>query len=318
MAKKGDESHPSLLALCQFVECQGRVMIECLMESELILNADGSIYHLNLLPGDIADTIILVGDPGRVKQVSRYFDRIEVQKSKREFVTHTGTIGKKRLSVVGTGIGASNIDITLNELDALVNIDLRNRTVNDQHRQLRLIRLGTSGALHSNIPVDSLLISSYGIGLDGLLSYYAWENNVDERRLLALSRKCFSASPITSAMYVAAGSDFLINHFLKNRLGLCGITLTCPGFYGAQNRHLRAQLMPHNVVTMVSNIRFQNQLVTNLEMETAAIYGLARILGHQACSINAIIVNRESHTFSHDPTKIVDEMIQKVLTILCS
>lgn len=291
-------------------------MTDRLMESELILNPDGSIYHLNLLPEDIAETIILVGDPNRVKLVSRYFDRIEVEKTKREFVTHTGYIGKKRISVVGTGIGGGNIDITLNELDALVNIDLKARQIRDQHRELKIIRLGTSGALQEHIPVDSLLISSYGIGLDGLVSYYEWENNADEKELLAIARNEFSGLTALQSVYVASASPELVSTMLKNNIGFSGITLTCPGFYGAQNRQLRARLTEKNIFTMARNIHFKNDVVTNLEMETAAIYGLARILGHQACSVSAIIANRFAQTFSSYPEKIVDDMIKKVLEVI--
>lgn len=291
-------------------------MTHYLMESELILNTDGSIYHLNLLPEDIANTIILVGDPNRVKQVSKYFDRIEAQKTKREFITHTGTIGNKRITVVGTGIGGGNIDITLNELDALVNIDLKKRMIKEKHEQLRIIRLGTSGALQESIPVDSLLVSSFAIGLDGLLSYYEWENSEDEKQLLQLSRENFSALPALQSMYVASGDQDLISSILEKKIGFSGITLTCPGFYGAQNRQLRAPLMKHDIFEMARNIHFKNNVVTNLEMETAAIYGLSRILGHKACSVSAIVANRYAQTFSVNPDKIVDDMIQKVLSII--
>lgn len=291
-------------------------MTDRLMESELILNEDGSIYHLNLLPEDIADTVILVGDPNRVKQVSKHFDRVEIQKTKREFVTHTGTIGRHRLSVVGTGIGGGNIDIALNELDALVNIDLKNRVIKKEHKTLKLIRLGTSGALQKNIPVDSFLISSFGIGLDGLLFFYKWQNNADEKALLALCQNSFAKSRALDAIYVAAGDTELVKLFCDHHLGLSGITLTCPGFYGAQHRRLRAPLSDNNVFVMAEKIHFKNEVVTNLEMETAAIYGLARILQHRACSISAIIANRDAQTFSKHPEKTVDEMIQKVLELV--
>ncbi len=292
-------------------------MTHYLMESELILNTDGSIYHLNLLPEDIADTIILVGDPNRVKQVSKYFDRTDTQKSKREFITHTGTIGKKRITVIGTGIGGGNIDIAINELDALVNIDLKKRLIKEDHRTLQIIRLGTSGALQENVPVDSLLVSSFAIGLDGLLSYYEWENSDDEKQLLQISREHFSQLPALQSLYVASGASELIALLLEKNIGFSGITLTCPGFYGAQNRQLRAPLMEHDLFSMAKKIHFKDQVVTNLEMETAAIYGLARILGHKACSVSAIIANRYAKTFSTDPDKIIDDMIQKVLGIIC-
>lgn len=292
-------------------------MSATLMESELILNSDGSMYHLNLLPEDLADTVILVGDPNRVKQVSKHFDRIEIQKTKREFVTHTGFIGAKRFSVVGTGIGAGNIDIAMSELDALVNIDLKSRTVKNNHRQLQFVRLGTSGALQENIAVDSFLISSFGIGLDGLMSYYDWQNNAKEKKLLQIARDKFSQAPIMNAMYVAQGADNLVQLFEKNKLGSVGITLTCPGFYGAQNRQLRAQLSSNDLFHMARQIQFDdNQVVTNLEMETSAIYGMARLLGHNACSISAIMANRFNQTFSVNPDKTIDTLIEKALGML--
>lgn len=292
-----------------------------LTESELILNSDGSIYHLNLLPEDLANTVILVGDPNRVAQVSKHFDRISVQKTKREFVTHTGEIGGKHLSVVGTGIGAGNIDIAMSELDALVNIDLKNRTVKNNHRKLQFVRLGTSGALQENIPVDSFLISSFGIGLDGLMSYYDWQNNGDEKNLLQIAREKFSETQIMNAMYVAQGAENLVQLFEKNKLGRVGITLTCPGFYGAQNRQLRARLSKHDLFQMARHIQFEHsvfhhQAVTNLEMETSAIYGMARLLGHDACSISAIVANRFNQTFSTNPDKTIDMLIEKALEVL--
>lgn len=291
-------------------------MSHCLMESELVLNSDGSVYHLNLLPEDLAETIILVGDPNRVRQVSKHFDRIDVEKTKREFVTHTGRIGSKRFSVVGTGIGAGNIDIAMSELDALVNIDLKTRTIKEKHRSLRFVRLGTSGSLQENIPVDSFLISSFGIGLDGLMSYYQWQNNADEKKLLSLCHEKFSAMPIVNAMYAAQAAPNLLQLFEKNKLGFTGITLTCPGFYGAQNRQLRAPLSEHNLFSIAQRIRFENNVITNLEMETSAIYGMARLLGHEACSISAIMANRYTQTFSTQPDKTVEQLIQKALEIL--
>lgn len=291
-------------------------MTNHLTESELILNPDGSIYHLNLLPEDIADTVILVGDPNRVHKVSQHFDHIEVKKSKREFVTHTGTLGKKRFSVVGTGIGSGNIDITLNELDALANIDLKTRSIRTVHRSLRIIRLGTSGALQENIPIDSLLISSFGIGLDGLVAYYEWQNNEDEKALLALCQEHFSALKTVSGLYVASAAPALLELFCQKNIGLTGITLTCPGFYGAQNRQLRAPLANQDVFAMARKIHFKNDVVTNLEMETAAIYSLSRILNHDACSISAIIANRYSQQFSSNPEKAIEMMIEKVLHVL--
>lgn len=289
------------------------LMTSQIRESELILNSDGSIYHLNLLPEDVADTVILVGDPNRVEKVSRHFDHIDVKKSKREFVTHTGTLSGKRVTVVGTGIGAGNIDITLNELDALVNIDLKTREVKETQKQLRIIRMGTSGALQEHVPVDSLLVSSFGIGFDGLVSFYEWENTADENALLAMCREYFSPLKVVNAMYTASASSSLVDFFVKRNIAQAGITLTCSGFYGAQNRQLRAPVIEHDIFSMARKIHFKNNVVTNLEMETAAIYGLSRILGHQACSISAIVANRDAQTFSANPEKVVEKMIETVL-----
>lgn len=310
--KKGWRKSP--LSLSKITE--GAFMSSELLDSELILNPNGSVYHLNLLPADIADTIILVGDPNRVSLVSKYFDHIEVKKTKREFITHTGTIGKKRLTVLGTGIGAGNIDIAINELDALVNIDLGNRKIKQNHKTLHFIRLGTSGSLQDSIPTDSLLISSYGIGLDGLMNYYQFHQSVEEKKLLQVCRDWFSNLPMVNVLYTAEGSKTLIELFYKNHLGQMGITLTSPGFYGAQNRQLRGKLAHQNLFSIAREIQFENQMICNLEMETAAIYGLARLLGHHACSISAIVANRFNHTFCKDPEKLVDQMIRKVLDIL--
>ena len=287
-----------------------------LSSSELILNPNGSVYHLNLLPEDIADTIVLVGDPNRVAEVSRYFDRIEVQKTKREFVTHTGTIGKKRFSVVGTGIGAGNIDIAINELDALVNIDLKNRVIKENHQKLRFVRLGTSGALRPSIPIDSCVISGYGVGLDGIVMYYDWHHTANEESLSQQCKQVFAALPMINALYVASGSQTLINLFQEKKMGQVGITLTCPGFYGAQDRQLRAKVSHPDFLSLAKQVHFNDIAMTNLEMETAAIYGIARLLNHDACSISAIVANREEHIFSQHPEKTIDNMIQKALEIL--
>lgn len=285
-----------------------------LTPSELILNPDGSVYHLNLLPQDIADTIILVGDPNRVAEVSRHFDRIDVKKSKREFVTHTGMMGKKRLSVVGTGIGAGNIDITMNEIDALFNIDLETRTIKKTHQSLRFIRLGTSGALQPDIAVDSLVISRYAVGMDGLVRYYDWQETADEKALRLIAQEAFATLPVVHSLYAAAGSEVLTKLF--SSLGKAGITLTSPGFYGAQDRRLRIPVSQPDFLSFARQVHFKDCVVTNLEMETAAIYGLARLLGHEACSISAIVANREQQVFSEQPQKTIDAMIEQALGVL--
>ncbi|MGK9116593.1 nucleoside phosphorylase [Olivibacter jilunii] len=278
-------------------------------DTDLILNADGSVYHLNLLPEDLADTIITVGDPDRVGQVSKYFDRIEVKKGKREFITHTGYVGQNRLSVISTGIGTDNIDIVLNELDALVNIDLRSRTVKSQLRSLNIIRIGTSGALHNDIPLDSILISTFGIGLDPLLHYYRKAEAAVELELQTAFQTHLSNQYIHP--YVAACSDNLLHRLAR---GLSqGITLTAPGFYAPQGRVTRAEQHQTNLLNKLCSFRYKGMRIANLEMETAGIYGLAKSLGHQAISVNAILASRLEAVFSKEPQKTVEKAIRLVL-----
>lgn len=276
-------------------------------ETDLVLNADGSVYHLNLLPEDIADTIITVGDPERVATVSKYFDRLEIQKGKREFITHTGYIGTKRLSVISTGIGTDNIDIVLNELDALVNIDLKNRRVNDQLRSLNIIRIGTSGAVQEDIPVDSVLVSSFAVGLDALMPYYNQENDaVAADFILKLGEHFEGLSP-----YVSKYSETL-----HQRISFdlpTGITLTASGFYAPQGRRTRAKQLQPDLLAHISSFRYKDLPIANLEMETAGIYGLAGVLGHQALSVNAILANRLNFAFSKQPQQVIEKAIQLVL-----
>lgn len=280
-------------------------------EAELILNPDGSIYHLNLLPEDIADTILLVGDPDRVQQVSRHFDSVELKKSKREFVTHTGYVGKKRVSVISTGIGTDNIDIVINECDALKNIDFKHRAPKAALQQLQFIRMGTSGALSEAIPVDTLLISEYGVSLDNLLSFYHRELTEDELILQTACRDVFNVNHA----YAAKASGELLNQFAA--LGSTGITLTCSGFYGPQYRQMRVPLQA-NIFAMAAKVTYQDLRITNAEMETAGIYGLSSVFGHQACSINAIIGNRVLGTFSRNAPRLVNSMIERTLGLLAS
>jgi len=284
--------------------------LNTLKSSELILNPDGSIYHLNLLPEDIADTIIFVGDPDRVPLVSKHFDRIELKKHKREFCTHTGFIGKKRITVLSTGIGEDNIDIVLTELDALANIDFKTRTVKKDFKQLKIIRLGTSGVLRESMPLDSLLISSYAMSFSGLLYYYDWQPNENEKALQIMCQEQFKALPTASMLYVASGGQNVISQF--ESLATKGITLTCNGFYGPQRRCVRAPLIDVDIFGIASDITFENCHITNLEMETSAIYGLSRLLGHEACSMSAIVANRALQTFSKNPEQTIEHMIELV------
>jgi uridine phosphorylase len=288
-----------------------------IQDAELILNADGSIYHLHLQPEHIADNIITVGDPDRVERVSKYFDRVEHKVHKREFYTHTGYIGQKRLTVISTGIGTDNIDIVLNELDALANVDLNNRTVKNSLKSLNIFRIGTSGAMRADIPVDSFLVSNFGVGMDGLLNYYDRTLNQREQALNRLINECLKENVVAIGVQptVAEASSALISLFEKKEWHQ-GITLTATGFYAPQNRMIRAKPQLSDLFTKLEDISFEGLKITNLEMETAAIFGLANILGHKAISLNAILANRRSGQFSADPDKVVDKLIQETLEII--
>ncbi len=274
--------------------------------SELILNDDNSIYHLHLLPTDIAETIIFVGDQERVPEVSKYFDRIEIKKAKREFVTHTGFIGAKRISVISTGIGTDNIDIVMNELDALVNIDLQTRTIKPNHTTLKIIRIGTSGALQSTIPIDSVLVSEKAIGLDSLLHFYKRETDFEMEVSIKQQLGFEFVNP-----YLVKGDMDLINQIGSGYLK--GITATCCGFYAPQGRFLKAKGGSNALINKLSTIKVGDNAVTNFEMETAGIYGMAQVLGHQAVSVNCILANRITNEFSTNPAKIVDDTIKAIL-----
>ncbi|HIA37887.1 MAG TPA: phosphorylase [Flavobacteriales bacterium] len=284
-------------------------------ESELVLNPDGSIYHLKLLPKHIAETIIVVGDQGRVQTVSKYFDSIEFQIQNREFTTHTGYLNDKRLTVMSTGIGTDNIDIAINELDALVNIDLTTRQIKESKAHLNIIRLGTSGALQEDVPVDSLVMSSYGLGLDGLLNFYKSNGVIDEEITDAFIEHTEWGSNL-SKPYIVKASDQL-----AAKLGdgmIKGITATSPGFYGPQGRILRLPISYPEQNDKLSSFLFMDERITNYEMETSALYGLGKMLGHNTCTICAIIANRITKTYSKDYKKTVDKMIQIVLERLIS
>lgn len=280
-------------------------------DSELIINPDGSIYHLNLLPEDIAQTIITVGDPDRVASVSKYFDTIEVQKGKREFVTHTGTYKGKRITVISTGIGTDNIDIVFNELDALVNVDFNTRTVKETLTSLDIIRIGTSGAIQADIPVNAFLISEYAIGFDSLLHFYDSEHiqyqNVTDAFIQHTNWFAKKSDP-----YVVKGSTTLIDKMLSEQT-IKGFTATNVGFYGPQSRKIRLDIENEQLNELLASFEFENKRITNLEMETAGIYGLANLLGHKAISMNAILANRPLGEFSTTPSETVDALIQYTL-----
>ena len=275
--------------------------------SELILNPSGSVYHLDLLPHEIAPTIITVGDPERVEKVSRNFDRILFKKAKREFHTHTGELNGKLLTVISTGIGTDNIDIVFNELDALVNIDLEKRTFKEEKTVLNFIRIGTSGILQEDIPVDSYLASEYAVGLDGLLHYYDWPS------LTATEQKILDdvGAVIPQPAYIGKGDPELINRFGSGFYK--GITVTCAGFYGPQGRQLRLKPYSTDYLDTMRKFDWDGLRLTNFEMETAGIYGLANLLGHKAVSLNALIAQRAKGQFSKDPGGMIERLIRMVL-----
>lgn len=276
--------------------------MQALAESELIINPDGSIYHLNIRPEDIASTIITVGDPDRVDQVSKHLDTIELSKQRREFKTVTGRLGNKRLSIISTGIGTDNIDIVLNEIDALLNIDFNTRTVKADLTRADFIRIGTSGIVRPDIPVDSLLISKYAIGLEGLFSHYQFDQ--DEH--------FYQIAEAEFEMYLCKADDSLLEHFGSDDF-IEGITATATGFYGPQNRSLRLKPKVAHTFGLLKSFSKDGMSVTNLEMETAGIYGLGYLLGHRCISFNALLANRIHGSFSKNPQATVERLIKLVL-----
>lgn len=285
-----------------------------LKASELIINNDGSIYHLNLLPEDLATTIITVGDPDRVNSVTKYFDTIEISKQKREFKTETGYYKGKRITVISTGIGTDNIDIVLNELDALVNIDFKTKTIKSNHTSLDIIRIGTSGSIQNTIPIDSFLMSELAVGFDSLLHFYDSKHIQDKAISEAIVTQT-NWSEDKSTPYVVSYDENLGNKF-KSSIVVNGFTATNVGFYGPQSRILRLGLQDNQLNDKLASFSFEGNKITNLEMETAGIYGLARLLGHKAVSMNAILANRTTGDFSENPDKMIDDLIEYCLNKL--
>ncbi len=287
-----------------------------LAASELILNNDGSIYHLNLRPEHIAETILLVGDQNRVEKITQYFDEVKVVIQKREFHTQTGTYRGKRISVISTGIGTDNIDIVLNELDALVNIDFGSREIKKRNTSLNIIRIGTSGSIQKEIPVDSIVISELAVGFDSLLHFYQSDevqlqdfNEALEQHLNTYSRN--------SKPYVVAADASLVEKFNSPEVYL-GFTGSNVGFYAPQGRVLRLPLRDDNMKDKLAQFSFKGKKITNLEMETSAIFGLSKMLGHKALSVNAIIANRATGNFTKDGAQAVDNAIRYTLAKLIS
>lgn len=284
-----------------------------IQSSELITNEDGSIFHLHLLPEDLAHDVILVGDPGRVALIASHFDTVEVQKSNREFTTVTGTYDGHRLSVISTGIGPDNIDIVINELDALVNIDLKTQEIKEHKQSLNIIRIGTSGSVQADIPVNSFVISEKSIGCDGVLRFYADNQSVCDREFEeAFIRHCHWAGE-TARPYVVNASPALVNKLHSEGQTYKGITLTAVGFYGPQGRVLRLPLAMPGINDHITTFRHQNYKVTNYEMESAAITGLCNLLGHHAATICLIIANRITGEASADYHGYMEKLIRYTL-----
>ncbi|MFO7879641.1 MAG: nucleoside phosphorylase [Bacteroidota bacterium] len=279
--------------------------------SELILNPDGSIYHLRLKPEQIADDIILVGDPGRVKTVSSFFDSIDHKVQNREFLTHTGTYKGKPITCISSGIGTDNIDIVVNELDALANIDLEKRVEKKEHRSLNFIRIGTSGGLQESIPVDTFIMTDISVGFDGMLNFYAGRNAICNLDAEASFKQHMEWDSILNTPYVVAASEIL-----KKRVGKdlkAGITISAPGFYGPQGRVLRLALRVPQLNEKMRKFDYKGSQITNYEMESSAIYGLSRMLGHNALTICAVIANRYNKQYSKDYHPVVKKLIKTVL-----
>lgn len=280
--------------------------------AELPLNERGAVYHLDLLSEEIADIIITVGDPARVDQVSQHFDSIDIKRAHREFVTHTGHIENKRLTVLSTGIGMPNVEIVMNELDALASMDLSTRTLLENGRQLSLIRLGTTGSVHEDFGIGDIINSAFAIGLDNIMDFYQYKMTNDEKRLY---RDCQSnLTDYNSSFFVAQADGYLHQLFLE--YAKPGITITCNGFYASQGRFLRLPLAFPNLYRDMSHICFNNVPVTNIEMETAALYGLSRLMGHRCVSLSVVLANRIKGEFADVIEPLVERMIEEALGLV--
>jgi uridine phosphorylase len=288
--------------------------MERIAESELIINNRGAIYHLDARPEEIGNIIITVGDPDRVKEVSKHFDKVEFKMQHREFITHTGYLGNKRLSVVSTGIGPDNIDIALNEIDALVNIDFESRTIKQNLTSLNILRFGTSGSLQAEIPVDSFVAGTHGLGLDNMMNFYKTETTEEETQIIEAFKAHTNLTSGNVAPYIYKGSDRLLNLFQQDYHK--GITVTCPGFYGPQGRVLRMGLAYPELVNSLSSFKSGENRISNFEMESSAIYGLGKSLGHHCVSLNAIVANRIVKEFSKDGALAVENLIKKSLNVI--
>lgn len=282
-----------------------------LQETDLVLNTDGSVYHLHLREEHIADNVIVVGDQGRVEAISKHFDKIDFKTSNREFVTHTGVLGKNRITVLSTGIGTDNIDIVINELDAAINIDHQTRKPKDKLRKLNIIRIGTSGALQADIPVGSHVISQFGLGFDNLMHYYSYSISPIEVELSEAISKHLQWNELQVRPYVCKGNDDLFAQLSPEMIP--GITATAPGFYGPQGRTIRLSPKDTAINDKLQSFNYESYRITNFEMETSALYGLGTALGHNCCTCCAIIANRIRQEYSKDYHKDIDRLIEVVL-----
>ncbi len=280
-------------------------------DADLILNTDGSVYHLGLLPEQVADTVIVVGDPGRVARVSSIFDKVEFQTVKREFVTHTGFYRGKRITVLSTGIGVDNIEIAMIELDALFNIDLKNRAPKEEKTSVNIIRIGTSGAIQPNLEVGTAVVSEYGIGLDNLMLFYDFPQSKKESVIGNAIKKQMI---LPFSPYVAKCSDLLFNKFQTSFTP--GNTVTSPGFYAPQGRKMRMKVANPDFLKQITAFDHEGFRLMNFEMETSAIYAFAQMLGHHALSVNAVLGNRARGTFTGNPYTIIDSIIGRVLDLI--
>jgi uridine phosphorylase len=280
--------------------------------SELIVNPDGSIFHLKIKPGQIANDIILVGDPARVHMVASFFDKIELEMQNREFTTITGEYHGKRLTVLSTGIGTDNIDIVLNELDALVNIDLPNREIKVDHTSLNIIRIGTSGALQTDIPIYSFLITKKSIGIDGLMNFYAHHEKVTDLSLQSAFKKHTHWNPLLASPYAVDSNELLFSKIFDHQF-IEGITISAPGFYAPQGRELRLKTADPGLINKIESFLYNNMKITNYEMESSAIYGLSKLMGHQALTVCLIIANRIVHDVGTDYQPNMERLVKLVL-----
>jgi uridine phosphorylase len=290
--------------------------MQAIASSEFIINQRGAVYHLDTRPEELATTVITVGDPDRVREVSKHFDRFEHKNQHREFILHTGYVGNKRISVLSSGIGPDNIDIALNELDALVNIDFEARTIKPQLTSLNIVRVGTCGSLQASIPVDSFVASTHGLGIDNLLNFYRLEHNIEEKELLQAFTTQTQLHQQAGGPYISSAAASLIKYFVKDFHQ--GITVTCPGFYGPQGRILRLPLKNPQLIERLTEFHFGKHKIANFEMETSAIYGLGKLLGHHCLSLNVAVANRITKEFSKNAPASIEKLIKIALEKLTS